>query len=202
MRFHTKRTPERPSDLSQNLSETGKTRCSNQYLNITLYFLTTRFSVPEICFFDLHTVVRRRVSDPKCHSGMAQTQTAKSGFFLGRLTDLIGHRSPREKRPGYTTKFRHGETSQATLRTQSARDRLKSTPICNWKTRTQVIIVRKKKSAELSLVLGEEQRQKVKSAGSSRPLYRDFTPRVTQSVIGDRNQGLPRFSSDSKGCGG
>ena len=81
------------------------------------------------------------------------------------------------------------------LTTRSARNsQRKSTSICNWKTRTQVFIVRGQKSTELSPVLGEEQRQKVKSAGSSRPLYRDFTLRVTQSVVGDRNQELLRFS--------
>ena len=66
----------------------------------------------------------------------------------------------------------------------------------------QVIIVREQKSTELSLKLGEEQRQKVKSAGSSRPLQQDFTPRATQSVVGNRNQGLQRFGSGFQRCGG
>ena len=87
------------------------------------------------CAWPNHHSESKDAANRPCHGGRSWLKCAgcRCGrssclFSLWRLKDLIGHRSPSEKRPSYTTELKQGETSQATLRTRSARDsqRLKS----------------------------------------------------------------------------
>ena len=83
---------------------------------------------------------------------VSENQT--SFFLLWRLKDLLGHRSPK---PNYTTELKHGETSQATLRTRNRRDspRPCTQPVCNLGTKIQVIIVGEQKSKYWGGPVGE-----------------------------------------------
>ena len=88
-------------------------------------------------------------------------------FVSGASKTLSATGHQVRRKPNCTNELTHGETSQPTLRTQSTRDspRPYIQPVCNLRRKIQVIVAKEQKSTELSLELGEEQRQKVKSAG-------------------------------------
>ena len=114
----------------------------------------------------------------------------KTFFCRRRLTDLIGHRSPSEKRPHFSPELKQGETSQATLRTPGARGSHQLKLIRN-ETKIQVIIVRGQKSTKLRHELGNGWWRK-----SSRPAPVDHSSKTSPgSDPGSQRRREPRAAT-------